>query len=53
MGRKSRIACVLAFGSLLYAPFSYAQTEETIGGDFTFRRVAPPVSMTRNLKRHA
>lgn len=43
MGWKSRIVGVLALGSLLNAPISPAEAEETIGGDFTFRRVAPPV----------
>ena len=42
MGWISRIACVLAFGSVPFATVVYAQTEEIIGGDFTFRRVAPP-----------
>ena len=42
MGSKSRIACVLAFVSVIFTPVAVAQTQETIGGDFTFRRIAPP-----------
>lgn len=42
MGWKTRIAGVLAFVSVFFAPVAVAQAEETVGGDFTFRRIAPP-----------
>lgn len=37
-----RIACALVLGLVVFAPAVPAETEEKIGGDFTFRRVAPP-----------
>ncbi|NNE86704.1 MAG: lytic transglycosylase domain-containing protein [Silicimonas sp.] len=37
-----RIAIVLALCTGIYTPALYAQSSENVGGDFTFRRVAPP-----------
>jgi hypothetical protein len=42
MSSLTRIARALALGLVFLAPVAQAQAEEKIGGDFTFRRVAPP-----------
>lgn len=42
MGWLARIAIVLGLSSGLNAPVLYAQSAENVGGDFTFKRVAPP-----------
>ena len=42
MGWIARITCILGLGLVLFPPFAMAQSTEQVGGDFTFRRVAPP-----------
>jgi hypothetical protein len=46
MGRFSRIAVIFVAVFGAYAPELYAQNAENVGGDFTFRRVAPPSDET-------
>lgn len=48
MGWLSRIICALTVGLGLSTPVAYAETKEKIGGDFTFRRVAPPEASSGN-----
>ena len=44
MGWWARIAIAFLMGSGVSVPFLHAQTPEIVGGDFTFKRVAPPGS---------